>query len=116
MMADPKYNIELINPDHYKQGTIECIDYIRDRLGYDSFKAYLLGSHYKYTYRFSYKHKHLDPLSRKKEEDRDLRKAMWYLCRYQDLLKKEIEAHEEVDNRQEIEYSAGDIPSDTEQK
>ena len=33
-MADPKYNIELINPDHYKQGTVECIDYIRDRLGY----------------------------------------------------------------------------------
>ena len=41
---------------------------------------------------------------------------MWYLCRYQDIVKKEIEAHEEVDNRQEVEYSAGDLPSDVEQK
>ena len=41
---------------------------------------------------------------------------MWYLCRYQDICKKEIQAHEESDNRQEVEYSDGDRPSDTEQE
>ena len=113
-MTQPKYNIDLINPEHYQQGSVECIDYIHDRLGYEGYKAYLLGSHYKYTYRFTYKHKHLPPLERKKAEDSDVRKSMWYLCRYQALIKTEIEAHEQESMRQEVEYDSNDVPCDVE--
>lgn len=44
-MSDP------INPDHYRQGEIECIDAIRAALGYEGFLAYLRGQQLKYTWR-----------------------------------------------------------------
>ena len=43
-----------INPAHYKQGGIECIDCIKAALG-DNFIGFLIGNVIKYVYR--YKHK-----------------------------------------------------------
>jgi hypothetical protein len=55
-------------PLHY-QGGIECIDYIRQVLGEEGFKAYCLGNVIKYTHRHEYKGKPLE----------DLKKAQYYL-------------------------------------
>lgn len=46
---------ESINPDHYKTGGIECIDAIRDSLGYDGFIAYCRGQIIRYTWRLGKK-------------------------------------------------------------
>ena len=105
-----------INPMHYQQGRVSCIDYIEDRLGYAGFKQYLLGSHYKYTYRFKYKHKHLPKLERKQKQLEDLQKSQWYLSRYQMLLKEEISTQDKENNIQSIHSTTEDLPSDTEHK
>jgi hypothetical protein len=65
-MADP------INPDHYRQGSVECIDAIRAALGADGFRAYCKGQVLKYLWRADLKHD--DPKT-------DLGKANWYLQR-----------------------------------
>lgn len=57
-------------PSHYNEGSIECIEYLKDSLG-DGFSAYLEGSIKKYLHRFRYKKKPIE----------DLRKAKWYLDR-----------------------------------
>ena len=105
-----------INPMHYQQGRVSCIDYIEDRLGYAGFKQYLLGSHYKYTYRFKYKHKHLPELERKQKQLEDLQKSQWFLSRYQMLLKEEISTQDKENNIQSIHSATEDLPSDTEHK
>jgi Protein of unknwon function (DUF3310) len=56
------------SPPHY-QGGIECIDYLRQVLGEDGFRAYCLGNVIKYTHRHEYKGKPLE----------DLKKAQYYL-------------------------------------
>lgn len=55
------------HPDHYNQGGIECIDYIKQQLG-DTFDAYCQGNVIKYLHRWRYKN-----------GLEDLRKAQWYL-------------------------------------
>lgn len=55
------------HPDHYNQGGIECIDYIKQQLG-DSFEAYCQGNVIKYLHRWRYKN-----------GLEDLHKAQWYL-------------------------------------
>jgi len=115
MTIKPRYNIDLINPEHYKQGSVECIDYIRDRLGYEGYKAYLLGSHYKYTYRFTYKHKHLEPLEKITQEEADIKKSMFYLCRFHEIQRLEKETLEQNRlNREEVAYDEGSYPNDVE--
>jgi hypothetical protein len=64
-MSDP------INPDHYKQGDIECIEAIKAALGYDGFKAYCRGQVVKYIWRAEHKG---NPMI-------DYRKAEWYANR-----------------------------------
>ena len=64
-MADP------INPDHYKQGDVECIEAIKAALGHDGFKAYCRGQVIKYIWRAEHKGTPID----------DYRKAEWYVSR-----------------------------------
>jgi hypothetical protein len=64
-MGDP------INPDHYKQGDIECIDAIKAALGPDGFKAYCRGNVIKYLWRSNWKG----------QSTEDYRKALWYCDR-----------------------------------
>jgi hypothetical protein len=61
-------------PMHY-DGTVECIDYIRDRLGHEGFIAYCWGSVIKYQHRW-----------KEKGGVESLRKARWFLDR---LIKEE---------------------------
>lgn len=65
-------NVE--RPMHY-DGYVECIDYIRDRLGHEGFIAYCWGSVIKYQHRW-----------KEKGGVESLRKARWFLDR---LIKEE---------------------------
>ena len=58
-----------VNPSHYKQGPIECIEAIKAALG-DGFISYLCGNIIKYLWRWP-----------KKNGVEDLKKARWYLDR-----------------------------------
>jgi hypothetical protein len=68
------------NPDHYNNGAIECIDYLKDNMSWDAYLGYLEGNTKKYLHRWRYKGKPLQ----------DLAKARWYLDRL-------IKEQEEVD-------------------
>jgi hypothetical protein len=57
-------------PLHYTDSTIECIDYIQDRLSKDAYEGFLEGNITKYLHRW-----------RIKNGVEDLRKARWYLDR-----------------------------------
>ena len=59
-----------INPDHYRQGGIECIDAIEAALTPEEFRGYCKGNVIKYTWR-----------ERHKGEAVSLAKAAWYLRR-----------------------------------
>lgn len=59
---------DAINPSHYKDNGIECIEYIKERLPNDAFLGYLNGNVIKYTHRW-----------KDKNGIEDLRKARWYL-------------------------------------
>jgi len=61
---------DAINPSHYKDNGIECIEYIKERLPNDAFLGYLNGNVIKYTHRW-----------KDKNGIEDLRKARWYLDR-----------------------------------
>ncbi len=56
-------------PAHYNQGGIEAIDYIKQQLGDEGYRAYCLGNVMKYLHRHAYKGKPKE----------DLAKAVWYL-------------------------------------
>ena len=55
------------HPEHYNQGTIECIDAIEAMLSHEEFVGYLRGNSLKYRWRFRYKN-----------GIEDVRKAEWY--------------------------------------
>ena len=55
-------------PEHYRQGEVECIDAIRAALTPEEFRGYCKGNVLKYTWR-----------ERHKEQDKALAKARWYL-------------------------------------
>ena len=60
--------MKAVNPDHYKQGNIECIDYIQETLGNEGTVAYCQGNVTKYLHRWKNKNGY-----------EDLHKARWYL-------------------------------------
>jgi hypothetical protein len=64
-------------PKHYNTGDIECIDAIKASMSEEEFKGYLKGNILKYLWRYNYKGKPRE----------DLSKAAWYLAR----LQKELE-------------------------
>ena len=59
---------DAINPDHYKRGGIEAIDYIQAKLTPEEFAGYCLGNMLKY----------LSRLGHKDEAAQEMRKAIWY--------------------------------------
>ncbi|MGI9269570.1 MAG: DUF3310 domain-containing protein [Porticoccus sp.] len=64
MQEDEKDNI---NPDHYKNGEIECIDAIEASMTKEAFRGYCKGNILKYVWR--YENKNLEE---------DLKKSQWY--------------------------------------
>jgi hypothetical protein len=71
-----------INPDHYKQGGIECIDAIEAALTPEEFRGYCKGNIIKYTWRERHKGR----------SSEDLQKSLWYLKRVIAALGREKEA------------------------
>ncbi len=67
MQEDEKDNI---NPDHYKNGEIECIDAIEASMTKEAFRGYCKGNILKYVWR--YENKNLEE---------DLKKSQWYTKR-----------------------------------
>lgn len=65
------------HPSHY-QGSIECIDYLKDKLSPDQFKGFCIGNSLKY----------LSRLGKKDNELQDIKKANWYLDCLINYLKK----------------------------
>jgi hypothetical protein len=65
----PDSSSDPINPSHYKQGGIECIEAMKVALG-GGFSGYLRGNTIKYLWRYD-----------KKNGVEDLKKARWYLDR-----------------------------------
>ena len=55
-------------PEHYNNGSMECIDAIKGMLTHDEYIGYLRGNAMKYQWRCRYKGKPIE----------DLRKAGWY--------------------------------------
>jgi hypothetical protein len=62
------FSDEVIRPDHYTSGGIECIDAIRAALSAEEFRGYCKGNVIKYTWRENLK-----------GGDTDLKKAEQYL-------------------------------------
>ena len=71
---------DITNPDHYKHGGIETIEYMKAKLTKEQFEGYLLGNVLKYVSRY-----------RHKDGVNDLKKAKWYLER---LIEEKEEKHE----------------------
>jgi len=64
-----------INPDHYKMGSIECIDAIESSMSSEEFNGYLKGNALKYLWRY-----------RHKNGKEDLNKAIWYIQKLESRL------------------------------
>jgi aspartyl/asparaginyl beta-hydroxylase (cupin superfamily) len=60
--------MDKINPDYYKNKSIETIEVIRNELTSDEFRGYLKGQIFKYLARH-----------RQKNGIEDLKKAQWYM-------------------------------------
>lgn len=59
---------DAINPDHYKKGGIEAIDFIEAKLTPEEFAGYCRGNMLKY----------LSRLGHKDEAVQEMEKAIWY--------------------------------------
>ena len=65
-----------VEPDHYKSGGIEAIDYIQAKLSPEEFAGYCRGNALKYISR----------AGRKDAVGQEVHKAIWYLERWRDSL------------------------------
>ena len=65
-----------INPAHYQQGSIECIDAIESALTTEEYQGFLKGQVLKYTWRCGKKDRSLQ----------EMKKTQWYLNRLINLL------------------------------
>jgi len=71
-MSHDSSNKDAVNsPNHYTNGGIECIDYMKDNMPWEAYTGYLEGAAKKYMHRFRYKGKPVE----------DLKKSVWYLNR-----------------------------------
>jgi hypothetical protein len=59
-----------VNPNHYKDGAIECIDAMESSMTPEAFAGYCKGNVIKYVWRYE-----------KKDALTGLKKARWYLDR-----------------------------------
>lgn len=68
-MSDP-----VNHPDHYTQGSIECIDAMIETQGVQAVRDYCICNAFKYIWRHN-----------AKNNDQDIRKAKWYIDKYLEL-------------------------------
>ena len=67
-MSMKKKHDPVLAPAHYNNGTVECIQYIKQQLG-SEYPSYLEGSAIKYIHRHRMKNANIQ----------DLQKAKWYI-------------------------------------
>lgn len=72
MVVTEGRTVDPSNPDHYKSGSVEVIDVIREQLGPERFEGYCVGNAIKYLCRAGKKTANT--------ATGDYRKAAWY-CR-----------------------------------
>lgn len=73
----PRFD-EVNKPQHYNEGSIECIEAIEASMSAAEYKGYLKGNTIKYLWRYRYKGK----------PGQDLQKARWYLTKLEEAEKK----------------------------
>lgn len=66
------------HPSHYNHGKLECIDIMEDVFGVDETKAFCKLNAFKYLVRAELKGCEVE----------DIGKALWYLNKHQELVKK----------------------------
>jgi len=82
-MAEEEAEEDVVNnPNHYNNGSIECIEGIQASMSAEAFRGYLKGNCMKYLWRYNYKGKPVQ----------DLQKAQWYLA---ELIKELVFEDEE---------------------
>lgn len=67
---------QINHPQHYTEGGIECIDYLKAKLSKDEFIGYLKGCALKYLSRANFK----------ESAEKDYKKAQWYINKLVDSL------------------------------
>lgn len=67
------------HPSHYNHGKLECIDIMEDVFGIDETKAFRKLNAFKYLVRAELKGCEFE----------DIDKALWYLNKHQELIKKQ---------------------------
>lgn len=72
------------HPNHYTQGTIECIDAIQASMTFESFCGFLKGNAQKYLWRYENKGKAIE----------DLQKAQWYISKLIEVLEKKEKSYD----------------------
>ena len=72
------------SPNHYNNGSIECIEGIQASMSTEAFAGYLKGNCMKYLWRYDYKGKPVE----------DLQKAQWYLAKLLNVVVFEEEGDE----------------------
>lgn len=75
------------HPSHYNRGKLECIDIMEDVFGIDETKAFCKLNAFKYLVRAELKGKEVE----------DIDKALWYLNKHQELIKRQC-AERIIDN------------------
>ena len=84
LVAEEQEKETPINPSHYTNGSIECIDAMESAMSLDEFNGYLRGCIIKYLWRLGLKDPSNVPVTQ------DLEKAKWYLDK---LIVKTVEAN-----------------------
>jgi hypothetical protein len=72
---------DAVNPDHYKVGGMETIDYLQAKLSPEEFAGYCKGNVIKYLSRGRYKG----------TEVQDYKKAQWYCARLVEAMNGKLE-------------------------
>jgi hypothetical protein len=84
-MSDP-----VNHPDHYTQGSIECIDAMLETQGVQAVRDYCICNAFKYIWRHN-----------SKNNDQDIRKAKWYIDKYLELTEQPSEQCYKIDSPNE---------------
>lgn len=84
-MSDP-----VNHPDHYTQGSIECIDAMIETQGVQAVQNYCICNAFKYIWRHN-----------SKNNDQDIQKAKWYIDKYLELSVQPSEQSCKVDTPNE---------------
>lgn len=59
----------VVHPEHYNQGKIECVDAIKESMSHEAYLGFLKGNAMKYLWRYEGKNKPIE----------DLEKAQYYI-------------------------------------